>query len=180
METDSASQYSFTGLEPDSGVYSDEENDLTVTINHNDSPFSTDPVPVRASLETETSDPYTEECRTQSNEWCTCGRCHPQETNEFVCCRELDAGTVCDDECVDCITVHDLFQLMCLHRRQLQVRSRFLRNERPFYMERCSSGDTNRALRYTAYREFVVLVHGRGLGAGQRRRIPGCALRRIR
>ncbi|XP_064472712.1 uncharacterized protein LOC135387440 [Ornithodoros turicata] len=121
METDSASENSSTGLEPDSDVYSDEENDLTVIINHDDSPFSTDPVPVRASLETEASDPYTEDCRTQSNEWCTCGRCHPQETDEFVCCRELDAvAAVCDEECVDCITAHDLFQLMCLHRRQLQ------------------------------------------------------------
>ncbi|XP_064461827.1 THAP domain-containing protein 3-like [Ornithodoros turicata] len=43
METDSASEKNSTGLQPDSDVYSNEENELTVTINHNDSPYSTDP-----------------------------------------------------------------------------------------------------------------------------------------
>lgn len=95
----------------------------------------------RENCENERSEQSDAQVRTDPTAWCSCGQCRPQE-DEFVCCRQLDeVAAVCDEEPADCITQHGLFPVMCLYRKQLEARSRLLRQEQPMYMDRCEDSN---------------------------------------
>ena len=73
-----------------------------------------------------------------------------------------------------CITTYDIFFIICLHPVNLRVA---LENSADYRADEivCS----NRNLRKTAYRQFVLWAHGK-LGRHNRRVVPSCVVLKIR
>lgn len=96
--------------------------------------------------------------------WCTCGKCHimPQAVENLCCGRST------------CITTYEIFYTICLHPVNLRVA---LENSADYRADEviCS----NRNLRKTAYRQFILWAHGK-LGRQNRRVVPSCVVQAIR
>ena len=96
--------------------------------------------------------------------WCTCGKCQlmPQPVENLCCGRTT------------CITTYDIFNIICLHPVNLRVA---LENSADYRADEVDC--SNRNLRKTAYRQFILWAHGR-LGRHNRRVVPSCAVLAIR
>ncbi|XP_064461570.1 uncharacterized protein LOC135371445 [Ornithodoros turicata] len=147
MESFSASDYDSASDSDDRSNFYVNDNVCVRRVFYADaeSPFSTDPRPPSNAVSEYADSSSDMSDRSDTATWCSCGLCRPQEPDEYGCCRELDEVTaLMNEEPSDCITQHELFPVMCLYRRQLEVRSRFLRREAPLYMERSGDRDDHR------------------------------------
>ncbi|KAM7291921.1 uncharacterized protein ISCGN_025219 [Ixodes scapularis] len=104
---------------------------------------------------------------------CTCENCPLQEGQ---CCR--DVPRVARNCLGRCITGDELFGLVCLDERLLDIAYEKLKIYEPAYLEPAAR-DRNKKYRFTAYKEFVWWIWGR-LGRRRRVRLPCCVVGRIR
>ncbi|CAN8015598.1 unnamed protein product [Ixodes persulcatus] len=104
---------------------------------------------------------------------CTCENCPLQEGQ---CCR--DVPRVARNCLGRCITRDELFWLVCLDERLLDIAYEKLKFYEPTYLEPVAR-DRNKKYRFTAYKEFVWWIWGM-LGRRRRVRLPCCVVGRIR
>lgn len=101
--------------------------------------------------------------------WCVCNNCMQMNTAiERVCCEmrpEL------------CISLRPEMNLLILDPFTLHLQQRF-RND-IFAREAHTPQDINKSLRHSAYRQYILWVHGR-LHREDRRVVPSCCVKAIR
>eukprot|EP00117_Sycon_ciliatum_P000100 scpid100101/ scgid6300/ len=120
------------------------------------------------------------ESRVGNTEWCECSHCCSMPTPlNSICCQ--DAAVILElarSSDVSCICLHSDFTAVVLHRMVLIVALRGYFERRQQAMPTTEQPD-NRSLRYAAYRQYTLFVHGK-LGRHVRCRIPSCAVSAIR
>lgn len=125
--------------------------------------------------------------RTRDGRWCVCGgNCFPvlfaKSSFDVTCCHESEPvdrllqqhTEFGHPEAFKCITKHPAFHTYCLYRTGLEQFGRLFLSDS--YLAR--DGDRNAALRYCAYRQYTLWVHGK-LGFQNRRCIPQCVTKKI-
>ena len=96
--------------------------------------------------------------------WCNCGKCEPMPSEVAnVCCR-----------LPICITTTEAFADAVLNGNVLAAAIRANENELPRHIPRA-----NASFRFFAYKQFVLIHHGR-LGAGNHVVVPSCVVLRMR
>ncbi|XP_064612525.1 P2X purinoceptor 7-like [Liolophura sinensis] len=117
--------------------------------------------------------------RRENTEWCTCGQCHPLDSQEeCICCQEI--SRVVDrielapgDEKPKCITEHPGFQSVVLDRDVLET---------AYYVYRQQYGPMNLThnsqYRYVAYRQLCRWCW-KWLGKRIRVVLPACCVHKI-
>ncbi|XP_060586944.1 P2X purinoceptor 7-like [Ruditapes philippinarum] len=101
--------------------------------------------------------------------WCKCGRC-----------REMGADI--DNKCCgclprNCVSTRDEMERLVLDPQVLALGQSFYSDMLARRGQRVEN--TNKTMRYSAYRNFTLWRHGR-LGAGVRRVVPSCCVLSIR
>ena len=102
--------------------------------------------------------------------WCVCNNCREMPTDiERLCCQQQPQY---------CTILLPQFHLYCLDAGNLRIHRRYRDDVLVVARDR-EPGDDNREYRHAAYRNFIFWQHG-ALGAGVRRVIPACVIRRVR
>jgi hypothetical protein len=116
--------------------------------------------------------------------WCSCHRCEPTENPiEHVCCQDDKHATLLiKEEGIECITLHEGFEVTVLNDYVLQmVKLHLLHVVRdPEKRARLRSGEnaTKRHLAYINFRTWIS--NGEKQGKGNRTVTPACVLNKIR
>ncbi|XP_060576426.1 P2X purinoceptor 7-like, partial [Ruditapes philippinarum] len=101
--------------------------------------------------------------------WCRCLNCREMPTElERKCCG-------CKPE--NCVSQRDQMDRICLDPEVLAIGQAYYRDMLGRHRQHME--DYNKTMRHSGYRNFTLWRHGR-LGAGVRRVIPSCCVRRIR
>ncbi|XP_052696150.1 uncharacterized protein LOC128174701 [Crassostrea angulata] len=99
--------------------------------------------------------------------WCICSNCREMPSErEKVCCNKPSQS---------CISRLPDFQTVVLDELVLEVAMRYHND----VLAEPRDENFNRSRRHTAYRQYIMWIHGR-LGAGNRKVIPSCCVWKIR
>ncbi|XP_065191770.1 P2X purinoceptor 7-like [Sycon ciliatum] len=118
--------------------------------------------------------------RLGNTEWCDCSKCRAMpERLDCICCQ--DAAITLErtrEHGVRCVAEIPDFETVVLHQQVLATawRGYFEMKQQP---KQLSDEPDNRSLRYAAYRQYTLFIHGK-LGRHVRCRIPSCAVNVIR
>ena len=109
---------------------------------------------------------------------CECGLCPQVHTEDCYCCNEISVAVKMSGE-KKCIVQIEQFGDCIENTNALEMAAFALSKRKPF-PQRSEVEKFNRLMRYTSYKTFLDILEFRGMGIGNRYRLPACVENRIR